>query len=105
MSEKSRAKTLVLSRCLFLASCETRWNGYVLQTDTSQFDAAESVSSLHFTARKKDAARLHGHRQGRNRVYHLIFHLIKSDCNHRNIPICLISQLPLIITCEMGDVG
>lgn len=38
-------------------------------------------------------------------VYLLIFRLIKTDCDCRNILIFLISLLPLIITCKMGDVG
>lgn len=38
-----------------------------------------------------------------NQVYLLISWLIKSES--RNILIFLISQLPLIITCKMGDVG
>lgn len=40
-----------------------------------------------------------------NQVYLLIFRLIKSDYNSRNIHIFIISQLPQIITCKMGDVG
>lgn len=40
-----------------------------------------------------------------NQVYLLIFWLIKSDYNSRNIHIFIISQLPQITPCKMGDVG
>lgn len=63
--------------------------------------AAEFVSSLFCGKKKMMLSICMDHRQ----VYLLIFWLIKSDCNCRNILIFLISQLPLIITCKMGDVG
>lgn len=65
---------------------------------------ASEIVPLSFVAIKR--RHLSGRMAARyNQVYLLIFRLIKSDCNSRNIHIFIISQLPQIITCKMGDVG
>lgn len=76
-------------------SRETIWNRYIMQPDTF---TAGFISSLSFVIRM-DGWMLERY----NQVYLLIYWLIKSES--RNILIVLISQLPLIITCKMGDVG
>lgn len=65
---------------------------------------ASEIVSLSFVALKRRhlSARMAARY---NQVYLLIFRLIKSDCNSRNIHIFIISQLPQIITCKMGDAG
>lgn len=100
---------LVLSRgmdallpSLCEVSYETRWNRYILQTDT--LDVLQILCPHRILWQEKDLPLSVWTSARQKRVYLLIFRLIKSDCDCRNILIFLISLLPLIITCKMGDV-
>lgn len=93
----------VLLPPLCKVSCEARWSRCFLQNDT--LDLLQNLCAARLLCQEKDLALSVWPSARQKRAYLLIFGLIKTDCDCRNILIFLISLLPPIITCKMGDVG